>query len=145
MTDYEVIDTHAQKYAQYTRVLIRDNDGESYYGFAKCNPEDNYSDFFGYELAENRAYIKLLKAHIKEERKRYKVIEDFVKALRCYKEFNSENDLEKKIFRQLKIQKRKLISLKEELHQAEWCEKVNLKSRMKVERKLRNKEEDEKN
>lgn len=145
MTDYEVIDTHAQKYAQYTRVLICDNNGENYYGLAKCNPEDNYSDFFGYELAENRAYIKLLKAHIKEERKRYKVIEDFVKALKCYKEFNSENDLGKKIFRQLKIQKRKLISLEEELYQAKQAERKSLKSRMRVERKLRSKEEDEKN
>lgn len=83
-----------------------------YTGIARCHKEDAWSNFFGYRLAETRAYIKFLKDKLKDKKIEYKAIKNFVKSIESYKTFNNDSDIAKSMYKQLNIKKKELDNLK---------------------------------
>ena len=83
-----------------------------YTGIARCHKEDTWSNFFGYRLAETRAYIKILKDRFKDKKIEYKAIGNFIKSIESYKTFDNKSDIAKSMYKQLNIKKKELDNLK---------------------------------
>ena len=72
-----------------------------YHGYAKCHPNDEWSEFTGCRLAEMRAKLKAYKAEYFIAKQNYEECRKFVNAIKQYKKFNAEDGSAKAMFRQL--------------------------------------------
>ena len=94
-------------------VDVEDNRGKLFTGRAKLMPGDNWSPIFGCRIAEIRATIKAIDYEIFMKRKEYKTIENFVKAVGGYKNFDKESPTARCMYRQLNRRKKEITILKE--------------------------------
>ena len=85
-------------------------------GKAYKHPNDDWSEFFGCELAEIRAKIKAAKWEYNRKKEEYKNYENFVKSLECYKNFDPESPTAKVIYRQLNQRKKELYIAKSRIN-----------------------------
>lgn len=94
---------------------------ELYKGMAVFNPQDiedwgvSFSRFFGCQIAESRAYLKILKKELSERKKKYKIIKDFLVGVFNAKAFSSNSPVAKLIYHQLAIEEQKITCLREEI------------------------------
>lgn len=82
-------------------VSIKLNNEYLFDGKAYCNPDDFFSDYSGCKIAEIRAERKAYKFLLKQERKELHKLENFVKAIECYKDFDKTSKSAKCVYRQL--------------------------------------------
>ena len=91
--------------------VVIEHRGENFYGYAKCHPDDEWSEFAGCRLAELRAQIKALKSDYQKARASYNECKKFVNSIKTYKNFNAEDPTAKAMFRQLNRRAREVNAL----------------------------------
>lgn len=94
------VDSFIDKEAGISRVAI-EHKGWTYWGLARKHPDDEWSDFFGCRLADDRATIAALKKEYKEAKEKCEECRKFVEAVKQYKNFDPESPTAKAMFRQL--------------------------------------------
>lgn len=99
--------------------VILEHKGKQYSGQAICHPEDYWSNFFGCEIAELRAYIKVLKDKIKTKRTECETIKKFVGTIASYKAFNHTSEIAKAMDKQMNIKFKELDILLEKLEKTQ--------------------------
>ena len=87
---------------------------KSYIGKCRLHKEDldNKSSYFGYEIAESRAYKKYYKDLIYELKLKQKSLLDFYNHYKDNKNFDAKNFLERKIKKQIHLYEKEIVSLK---------------------------------
>ena len=87
---------------------------KTFIGKCKLHEEDkeNKSSFFGYEIAELRAYIKYYKYHIKELQLKQKGISIFINKFSNNKNFNSNGYIERKLKKEFYLYQKEINTLK---------------------------------
>ena len=99
--------------------VILEHKGKQYSGHAICHPEDYWSNFFGCEIAELRAYIKVLKDKIKTKRTECETIKKFISTIASYKAFNCTSEVAKAMDKQMNIKFKELDILLEKLEKTQ--------------------------
>ena len=99
--------------------VILEHKGKQYSGQAICHPEDYWSNFFGFEIAELRAYIKVLKDKIKTKRTECETIKKFIGTIASYKAFNCTSEVAKAMDKQMNIKFKELDILLEKLEKTQ--------------------------
>lgn len=89
------------------------NGEKEYFGMARLAGGDDWSHIFGCSIAEIRATIKIINDILKDKRKDLKAIENFVKALKCYKNFDENSSTAACVYRQLNRKKIEIERLKQ--------------------------------
>ena len=113
------VDAKADKKTGISRVWLREGKKE-FLGIAYLAEGDDWSHIFGCRIAELRATIKAINDMIETKRNEYKVIENFIKAVSCYKNFDPNSETTKCMYRQLnrkKIEINRLIANKKIIKQ----------------------------
>lgn len=85
---------------QVSTVIIKLN-GFVFKGKAFCHPDDYFSEFSGCKIAEMRAKRAALKFMLKQKQKEVHKLENFVKAVEGYKEFDKKSKTARCMYRQL--------------------------------------------
>ena len=101
----------------FSEVVVR-NGKRYYHGYAQLHPDDDWSSIFGCRIAELRATLNALNDVIREKRKEYRCIQNFIKACECYKNFDVESNSARCVYRQLNRRKTeidKLIQTREDI------------------------------
>ena len=126
--------------------VIIEHLGQNFSGFAWVHPDDkeNASEFAGCEYAEMRATIQALKYELKLEKKAYKECLNFVKACKCYKKFNEDDDTAKVMYRQLNRRKVKVEILQKRIEMIQEELDILISRRDKIMIKLKEKKEEDK-
>ena len=106
------VDAIADEKTGLSRVWLK-NGKREYLGMAHLAEGDDWSHIFGCSIAEIRATIKIINDILKDKRKDLKVIENFVKALKCYKNFDENSNTTACIYRQLNRKKVEIERLKQ--------------------------------
>lgn len=112
------VDIITDKDAKVSEVILK-HKGKQYSGQATCHPEDYWSNFFGCEIAELRAYIKFLKDKIKSKRIECETIKKFVATIASYKAFNHTSEVAKAMDKQMNIKFKELDILLEKLEKTQ--------------------------
>ena len=112
------VDIITNKDARISEVIL-EHKGKQYSGQAICHPEDYWSNFFGCEIAELRAYIKVLKDKIKTKRTECETIKKFVGTIASYKAFNHTSEIAKAMDKQMNIKFKELDILLEKLEKTQ--------------------------
>lgn len=73
------------------------------FGSAHCHPDDDFSYYFGCELAEIRAEIDVLKGRKSLLKEDIKTIRNFIKAMSCDKRFDNDSSTAKAMWRQWNV------------------------------------------
>lgn len=89
------------------------NGKKEYFGMARLAEGDDWSHIFGCSIAEIRATIRIINDILKDKRKDLKTIENFVKALECYKNFDKDSNTAACVYRQLNRKKIEIKRLKQ--------------------------------
>lgn len=119
--------------------IVKLNTGKTFNGKAKCHPDDFCSKYSGCKIAEIRAVRKAYKFLLKQEKKELHKLENFVKAVECYKDFDEKSKTARCIYRQLNRHKKNIKSLinaitTNEKHEKEYIanlDKLNQKEKAK--------------
>lgn len=92
--------------------------GLTFKGKARCIDEDmlHFSKIRGGEIAEERATIKALKYEREIEKRKCEEIRKFVKACRCYKNWENDSKTAKVIYRQLNRRIAKVNKITDEIN-----------------------------
>ena len=99
----------------YSEVVVQ-HLGVKFTGKAQVHPEEkNPSEYAGCQYAEIRAEIAALKYERKIEKQKTDTIISFLKACKCYKYYNMEDDTSKVLHRQLNKNIDKVNSLTDEI------------------------------
>ncbi len=125
----EFLDSRFDENSRESFVLVKLNNREIFGGRAKCHPDDFCSKYSGCKIAEIRAERKALKSLLNNEREEFHKLENFVKAIECYKEFDKESKAARCVYRQLNRHKADIKFLINEIAKLERIEKeyiVNL-------------------
>ena len=77
---FKFLHSNADKEMGISTVTI-EYKNERFTGLASKHPDDEWSEFFGCEIAEVRAKIKAAKWEFRNKKKEYKNYENFVKSL----------------------------------------------------------------
>ena len=123
-----------------SKVYIK-HKGRVFKGFAKCNPNDTWSEFTGCQFAELRATLKALKAEYREEKFKVEAIRNFVTATTQYKKFDKDSDTAKAMYRQYNRRVKNLERIAEDIQTV----KEIIAARMKALNNISNKKEDKGN
>jgi len=113
------VDAKADEKTGISRVWLRKGKKE-FLGIAYLAEGDDWSHIFGCRIAELRATIKAINDMIETKRNEYKVIENFIKAVACYKNFDPSSETTKCMYKQLnrkKIEINRLITHKKMVKQ----------------------------
>lgn len=130
------VDAKADEKTGISTVWIR-NGKKEFSGTALLAKGDDWSHIFGCRIAELRATIRAINDMIKTKREEYKVIENFIKAVSCYKDFDPASKTTKCMYRQLnrkKIEINRLIANKEMIKE---FIKDSIKAREEVKNKIK--------
>lgn len=107
-------------------------------GKARKHPDDEWSEFFGCEIAEIRARIKAAKYELNKKKREYKCYENFVKSLECYKNFDPESPTAKVVYRQLNQRKKELYIAKSRVKTLKESIPIMIKNRELFQQKVAN-------
>lgn len=121
--------------------LVKLNSGETFHGKAKCHPDDFCSKYSGCKIAEMRAVRKAYKFLLKQEKEELYRLENFVKAVECYKQFDKKSKTARCVYRQLNRHKRKVKSLINAIARNEKYEKEYIANLDKLNQKEKAKED----
>ncbi len=130
------VDAKADEKTGISTVWLKSGKKE-FSGNAMLAKGDDWSHIFGCRLAELRATIKAINDMIKTKRDEYKIIENFIKAVSCYKDFDPASKTTKCMYRQLnrkKIEINRLIIKKEMIKE---FIKDSIKAREEVKNKIK--------
>ena len=136
------VDAKADKKTGLSTVWLK-NGKKEFSGTALLAKGDDWSHIFGCRIAELRATIKVINDMIKTKRDEYKVIENFIKAVSCYKNFDPNSETTKCMYRQLnrkKIEINRLIANKKMIKQ---FIKDSIKAREELKTKIKHLKEKE--
>ena len=106
------VDALADEKTGVSKVWLR-NGKREYFGVAHLAEGDDWSHIFGCSIAEIRATIRIINDILKDKRKDLKAIENFVKALECYKNFDENSNTAACVYRQLNRKKIEIERLKQ--------------------------------
>jgi len=124
--------------------VVIEHRGENFYGYAKCHPDDEWSEFAGCRLAELRAQIKALKSDYQEAKARYEECRKFVNAIKTYKNFNAEDASAKAMFRQLNRRAREVNLLNTRIAALELELKASIRLQDQIREKAKRRREGQK-
>lgn len=102
-------DSIFSKHSGCALVKLKDTKtGEIFYGVSKCHEDDMpyVSEYFGCEIAELRAHIKVFKKQKKEIWKEYKACKNIIAAACNMKAFDSDSSTAKAVFHQLNLKEK---------------------------------------
>ena len=119
----EFLDSNFDENSRESFVLVKLNNREIFSGRATCHPDDFCSKYSGCRIAELRAERKALKSLLNDKREELQKLENFVKAVECYKEFDKESKTARCVYRQLNRYKADAKSLTNEITMLERIEK----------------------
>jgi hypothetical protein len=105
------VDAIADEKTGLSRVWLR-NGKKEYLGMAHLAEGDDWSHIFGCSIAEIRATIRIINDILRDKRKDLKAIENFVKALECYKNFDENSNTATCVYRQFNRKKIEIERLK---------------------------------
>ena len=106
------VDAMADEKTGLSKVWLR-NGKREYLGVAHLAEGDDWSHIFGCSIAEIRATIRIINDILKDKRKDLKAIENFIKALECYKNFDKNSSTAACVYRQLNRKKIEIERLKQ--------------------------------
>lgn len=94
--------------------------GNEFVGSARLHPDDaeKASKYAGCRFAEQRAYIKMLKSILADERIKCDACRNFVKSCESYKNWDRKSPLAKDAYRQLNLRIKKVNEIIEEINNA---------------------------
>lgn len=102
--------------------------GNEFYGYAKCHPDDEWSEFIGCGYAEIRAQIKALKWELWQKKAACEACRKFVRAVSQYKNFNKEDGTAKAMYRQLNRRIKEVNNIIDEINALELSLKLRKRS-----------------
>ena len=117
----------SQKDGESTVTLKYKN--KEFTGFANLHPDDEWSDFFGCEIAEIRAKIYAAKWELQNRRQELKNCQNFIKAVECYADFNPESPTARAMYRQLNQRKKAVAIAKERVASLQASIPIMIKNR----------------
>ena len=106
------------EYKDNVTIVTMEHLGLTFKGKARCIDEDmlHFSKIRGGEIAEERATIKALKYEREMEKRKCEEIRKFVKACRCYKNWENDSKTAKVIYRQLNRRIAKVNKITDEIN-----------------------------
>lgn len=106
------------EYQDNVTIVTMKHLGLTFEGKARCIDEDmlHFSKIRGGEIAEERATIKALKYEREIEKRKCEEIRKFVKACRCYKNWENDSKTAKVIYRQLNRRIAKVNKITDEIN-----------------------------
>ena len=110
-------DSYYNKSKGYAHVSVQ-HLGKVFEGEAWGHPEDkeNWSEFAGCSYAETRAMINALKYERTIAKQKADDAIDFLKSCKCYKNFDSESETAKVLYRQINQRVKKVNDLADEIN-----------------------------
>lgn len=130
-------DSWTNKETRESKVLVAHRK-HIYPGYAKCHPDDPWSEYTGCRYAEMRAQIAALKAEHKEKKAACEEYRKFVKAVMQYKNFDKNDPSARAMFRQLNRRIREVNKLAEQIGLIEFNLKVAIRDQASINRKIKN-------
>jgi hypothetical protein len=98
-----------------TTFIRMKNGKHEYYAYAHLNPEDRYSKIVGGTICEHRCYLKYWKDKLKEKKKQYKIINDFLKRCIQTEAFDRRSLTAKVVFHQLNLLNKEIVNITNEI------------------------------
>lgn len=106
------------EYQDNVTIVTMEHLGLTFKGKARCIDEDmlHFSKIRGGQIAEEKATIKALKYEREIEKRKCEEIRKFVKACRCYKNWENDSKTAKVIYRQLNRRIAKVDKITDEIN-----------------------------
>ena len=106
------------EYQDNVTIVTMEHLGLTFKGKARCMDEDmlHFSKIRGGQIAEEKATIKALKCEREIEKRKCEEIRKFVKACRCYKNWENDSKTAKVVYRQLNRRIAKVNKITDEIN-----------------------------
>ena len=106
------------EYQDNVTIVTMEHLGLTFEGKARCMDEDmlHFSKIRGAQIAEEKATIKALKYEREIEKRKCEEIRKFVKACRCYKNWENDSKTAKVVYRQLNRRIAKVNKITDEIN-----------------------------
>ena len=128
------VDSHTCPTTRKSYAAIRYK-GKDYKGFAKCHPDDEWSEYIGCMIAEMRAEIAALKEEYKKKKQSCEECRKFVVAVTQYAKFDKTSPSAKAMFRQLNRRIKEVNKIAEAINRREFELRLKLNQKEYINKK----------